>query len=82
MSAHIKRIDVCHIKGAENKLDELISWLSISKNTAKKFLAKKDLLEKIQEKEELVLPLNLINMGKINPEYHGEEVKVLFEDVS
>jgi 23S rRNA pseudouridine1911/1915/1917 synthase len=55
--------------------------LDISKSQIKKTkFSKKFLEKKIDCKNELEIPLNLLNQGIINPIYNGPKIEVLFED--
>jgi 23S rRNA pseudouridine1911/1915/1917 synthase len=55
--------------------------LNISKSQIKKTKFPKKFLEKkIGCKNELEIPLNLLNQGIINPVYSGPKIEVLFED--
>ncbi len=55
--------------------------LNISKSQLKKTKFPKKFLEKkIDCKNELEIPLNLLNQGIINPVYIGPKIEVLFED--
>lgn len=64
-----------------DELEELIvKHLKLSKSQAKKFLTKKELKKRVTEREEVHLPINLLNVKEINPTYTGKEIEVLYED--
>ncbi len=65
---------------SNGSLEDFLKELSYSKNQQKKYLPKKYLTRKIKDKEELLLPIDLINHLKINPQYIGQKIKILYED--
>ncbi len=59
---------------------DLFKELGISRSQLKKFFPSKYLNKPLRAKDEIHLPLNLMNFGLINPLYHGEKPRVLDED--
>lgn len=76
----MKLIEVCHIHGAEDRLQEYIDWFAPSKSFIKKSFSKKELSKKIKPREIICFPINFVNSGLIYPSYQGEKVEVLYED--
>lgn len=75
-----KKIKICFIESFPSLMEGILVLTGISKNQIKKRLTKKELNRKIQAKEEIDLPINLLNHGRINPVYMGPVIKTLFED--
>ena len=54
---------------------------STSRNDIKKFSLNKNFIQKqALHKQELSLPIDLVNKLKVNPEYRGPEIDVVYED--
>ena len=66
----------------EGSLEEYLKdFLGLSKSFLKKSgLSKKQLNLSIKPKDQLYIPINVINHGKINPNYVGSPIKVIDED--
>lgn len=63
----------------ESFKDALKSTLGSSGQQIKKFYSSKEQSRKIQARETVNLPVELVNYMKINPEYQGPEIQILFE---
>lgn len=75
-----KMTNLCNL-GDESSLEDYLLSLNISKTQIKKSdLPKRVLEKKLEKKEEIEIPLNLVNQGWIYPTYVGPEVDILFED--
>ncbi len=62
-------------------VEDWLLGLGFSRSRLKKYLSKSFLRRLIQDKDVLHLPIDLLNDGKINPEYTGEvKPLVVFED--
>lgn len=75
-----KQIEICFMQSFPSLLEGIFSLTGISKNQIKKYIPKKKLKTYVKAKSEHVIPMALINYGKINPNYHGPIVNVIFED--
>lgn len=74
-------IKLCSIVSSDTVLKFLIETLDISKNQIKKQKLSKNFLNKsIVARDELSLPSNLVNHGRIYPEYSGPKPRIIFED--
>lgn len=63
------------------KLGELLQKkLHYSKNSIKNHLTKKQIDKDIHQKDVISLPINLVNMNLINPNYTGVQIEIIFED--
>jgi len=77
----MNKIKICLINEWESLEEFLKKGLLISRSAIKKSALKKNYLSKpLKVKDEVELPMNLINRGLINPSYEGESVDVLFEN--
>jgi 23S rRNA pseudouridine1911/1915/1917 synthase len=75
-----KMTNLCNL-GSESSIEDYLLSLNISKTQLKKSGLTKSFLEiKLDKKQEIEIPLNLINQGLIYPTYAGPEVDILFED--
>ncbi len=64
-----------------NSFEELLTKeLSFSKSLIKKYISKKKLQSSLREREEVFIPLEVLNLGFVNPVYEGEELEILKED--
>lgn len=70
----------CTLKSFKSLEELLTKELSFSKSLIKKFLPKRKLQYAIKERDELLLPLEILNNGFINPIYDGEGITFLSED--
>ncbi|MFN8371133.1 MAG: pseudouridine synthase [Bacteriovoracaceae bacterium] len=75
-----KNISCCSLVEDESIESFLIKNFNISPSKIKKSSEKKRLQKKVFFKSELDIPIDLINVGKINPIYQGELMDILFED--
>ncbi len=76
-----EEIEICFLKDFPSLLEGILFLTDLSKNQIKKFnLSKKYLNKSVEGKRSYRLPLDLVNHNKINPEYTGADVKVLFEN--
>lgn len=74
------KIGICFIQDFPSVMEGISILTGVSKNQLKKELSKKELNRSIKKQDELQLPINLFNYGKINPIYLGPVIKSLFED--
>ena len=69
------------ILGSDTSIESSLKSLNISKSRIKKADIPKTFLEKkVENHQEVEIPLNLINHGLICPTYQGPKVELLFED--
>lgn len=74
-------IELCLLQSEESLESFLSSYLKLSKNKIKNSQLPKNYLQKaLRAKDLLKLPIDLINQNHINPNYHGPEVEVLFQN--
>jgi 23S rRNA pseudouridine1911/1915/1917 synthase len=74
-------ISLCFVEDFSTLKEGIFSITNISKSGLKKFqLNKKFLNKSIRVKDEISLPLILLNHGLINPVYVGEAPEIVFED--
>ncbi len=72
---------ICILNKWETMEEFLKKGLLLSRSSLKNSTLKKSFLNKvIKEKEEISLPLNLLNKGIINPFFDGEDIDIIFED--
>ena len=70
----------CTLKSYKSLEELLTKELSYSKTLIKKFITKKRLQSPLRERDEVYIPLEILNSGFINPKYSGEDLVVLKED--
>ncbi len=71
---------ICNL-GDESSVEIFLLSLNISKAQIKKTgLPKSFLDKKLERRQGIEIPLNLVNQGLIYPMYDGPEIEVLFED--
>lgn len=75
-----KTIDYCLLESCDSVETFLKSQFHSSGNKLKKYFSKSFLNRRLNEKNTLVLPLNFVNDGEINPNYEGQDLKILHED--
>lgn len=68
------------IKEQKSLKDALKSTLGASGQQIKKFYSSKEHSRKIHSRETVQLPLELVNYMRINPEYEGPRIPILFEN--
>ena len=74
----MKKISLCFLDNFPSTEEGIFSLTNCSKALLKKIkLSKKFLQRSIKYKDEIELPINLINAGKINPLYHGQDVEII-----
>ncbi len=74
-------IKLSFIKSFPSVEEGIFNICNISKSKLKTFKFSKNFLaKKILIKDEIELPIDLINLGKINPNYTGENIEKIFED--
>ncbi|MCB9063192.1 MAG: RNA pseudouridine synthase [Halobacteriovoraceae bacterium] len=61
-------------------LSDFCNDLGISKQRLKKFIEKKELKRRLVDKQEISLPIDLVNHYIENPNYIGPRINILFED--
>ncbi|WP_372654054.1 RluA family pseudouridine synthase [Halobacteriovorax sp.] len=70
----------CTLKPYKSLEELLTKELFFSKSLIKKFLSKRKLQYSLKERDEILIPYEILNSGYINPVYSGEEIQVLKED--
>lgn len=70
----------CLIKSSENFKEFLQKELFFSRAQIKKIIPKKLQEKEYQSRDEVYLPIDLINNHLINPSYSGKEIQVVYED--
>lgn len=76
-----KQISISILDDDKTVFDFLKDGLKLSKQVIKKSGLKKNFLNKVLKKrEELQLPLNLVNYNLINSEFSFKDIEVIFED--
>lgn len=75
-----KTTHYCLIQSVESVEDFLKATFHCSSNKIKKHFKKAFLSRSFKEKSTLLLPLNFINDGEINPCYEGEEIEIIADD--
>ena len=83
----MKKISFSILKEEKSLNDFLKNVFSLSQSSLKKLKQKHNINKKYLEsscyfKKEFSLPLDIINHGLINPNYTGEEIKILKEESS
>lgn len=79
--SNLKMIEFCFLTSYPTVSESIIDIFDISKSQIKKFGFKKNFLKKaIRARDEISLPINLVNKNIINPEYSGPAVKDIYED--
>ncbi len=74
-------ISLCFLHSYTSLEEALIQTIGISRSKLKKGkISKKFLKKKILEKDQVEIPEDLINLGMINPRYHGPDIKIIKED--
>ncbi len=74
-------IEFCLLKEYPSLDVCLIEIFGLSRSAVKKFKLPKNYLSKeMRSRDEVSLPIDLINLGLTNPVFYGEVPKVLFED--
>ncbi|WP_127714775.1 RNA pseudouridine synthase [Halobacteriovorax sp. HLS] len=74
------KANLCILKNYST-IEELLSKeLLFSKSFLKKTFAKNFLNKKVMSKDELYLPLDILNKGLINPIYSNQKIEKIFED--
>ena len=71
-------ITICSLKDWST-LSEFLTSFNISKNQQKKYLSKKQLLQKIFQGKEIFLPIDLFNTNMVSPVYVGPLITVIQE---
>lgn len=75
------KINLCFLDDYPSLTEGILSLVKISKNQIKKSsLSKKQLQRKILKRDEVCLPLDLLNYLIINPVFMGSLPKIIFED--
>lgn len=74
------KVEICFIESFPSLMEGIFILTGTSKNQIKKNLSKKNLAKKVYAKDEVSIPINIINYGKINPIYFGPVIKTLYED--
>lgn len=72
-------IELCWIGDKSTKKSAIQSLLNCSGQILKRYFSSKELLRNVVHQDLLQLPIDLVNHLKINPDYHGPEVKVIEE---
>ena len=81
MTSSVEKIDLCFLKTYPSVMEGIFSLTGISKSQLKKYKMNKAFLSKpVKARDEISLPINLVNHGRINPIYSGKKVKTIFED--
>lgn len=70
----------CPLSDIQNLEDYLKTNLGISKSQLKKFLPKKSLTQSFKAKSQIYIPIELLNLNKINPVYTGEEIREISDN--
>ncbi len=70
----------CTLKSFKSLEELLTKELSFSKSLIKKYIPKRKLQYALKERDEVSIPLEILNNGYINPIYSGEEIIILKED--
>lgn len=74
-------IQICFIQHFPSVKEGIFALTGISRSQLKKYPFKKKFLEReVRPQDSLELPINLVNHLKINPNYEGGKVSVIFED--
>ena len=73
-------VQICFIESFPSLMEGIFVLTGTSKNQIKKNLPKKILAKKILVRDEVSIPINITNYGKVNPVYLGPVIKTLFED--
>jgi 23S rRNA pseudouridine1911/1915/1917 synthase len=74
-------IEMCFLETYSTLEAAIINGLGISKQQIKKYqIKKKKLNSPVKPHQTVSLPIDLVNHLKINPQYIGPEVEVLYED--
>jgi 23S rRNA pseudouridine1911/1915/1917 synthase len=74
----MKKTSVCFLNNFPSVAEGIFSLTKCSKSRLKKLKISKNFLQKpIKYRDEIELPINLLNSGQINPLYSGGEVKIL-----
>lgn len=77
----MKTTRICSLNNYSSIEELLVKGLSFSRSSVKKSdLSKKALNKIVKAKDEIELPIDLLNRNMISPCYKGESVEVLFED--
>lgn len=74
------KISVCSLEDSANVEQWLKHWLNLSGQKLKHHCSKKLLEKKLTAKEEIDLPLNLVNHGEIFPVYTGKYKPVILTE--
>jgi 23S rRNA pseudouridine1911/1915/1917 synthase len=61
-------------------LEEALIDFNFSKSQIRKYLSKKELSISVKAKENLEIPVNIINFNRINSVYDGQKIDTLYED--
>lgn len=73
-------IKFCSLEDNQKLGEFLNQKLLFSKSSLKNYVPKKYLEKNIRLKDEISLPMNLMNMHFINPDYIGAELEIIYED--
>lgn len=79
-SNKIKSIEISSLFDYPTVQEFLIDLVNPSRNKLKKYFDKKFLVKKLFAKQTLLLPINFVNDGEINPVYVGPQIDTLYED--
>lgn len=81
MPSKISHVKICPLNQSQTLYEFIQNFHNLSYSQLKKYsLSKKYLSKIIQAKEEVSLPLDLINRNIINPTYSGVDIELIFED--
>lgn len=73
-------VQFCILEEASSVEDFLKSTFQCSSNKLKKYFDKSFLARSLKSRSLLNLPLNFVNDGRINPQYKGPQIDIVFED--
>lgn len=73
-------VKICFIESFPSLMEGIFVLTGTSKNQIKKYLPKKYLAKKVIVRDEVSIPINIANYGKVNPVYIGPVIKTLYED--